>query len=114
MIPEIQKLAQAGAEFGALAANSCHMAFDQISQRSPIPLISIVETAREAAEQLKLKTLGLFGAGFTMKAPFYEDVFSKEKAKRFPPFRDKNMNIKFVPGAPTNLNCKIYPLNAKK
>ena len=44
----------------------------------------------------------------------YEDIFSEEKAKRFPPSRDENMNIKFVPGAPMNLNCKIYPLNAKE
>jgi aspartate racemase len=77
LLPEIDKLARAGADFGALAANSCHMAFDQISQRSPIPLISIVETACDSAQQLKLKMVGLFGAGFTMKAQFYADVFSK-------------------------------------
>ena len=44
----------------------------------------------------------------------YEDVFSEEKAKRFSPSRDENMNIKFVPGAPTNLDCKIYPLNVEE
>ena len=44
----------------------------------------------------------------------YADVFSEELAKRFPPSRDENMNIKFIPGAPTNLDCKIYPLNAEE
>ena len=43
----------------------------------------------------------------------YKNVFSEEKAKRFPLSRDENINIKFIPGAPTNLDCKIYPLNAE-
>jgi len=38
-------------------------------------------------------------------------VFSEEAAKRFPPSHDENMKIKFIPGAPMNLDCKVYPLN---
>jgi len=41
-------------------------------------------------------------------------VFSEEAAKRFPPSCDENMKIKFIPGAPTNLDCKVYPLNHNK
>jgi hypothetical protein len=38
-------------------------------------------------------------------------VFSEKAAKRFPPSHKENMSIKFIPGAPTNIDCKVYPLN---
>src|SRR5260221_11738546 len=40
---EIAKLARAGADFGALAANTPHIVFDELRRRSQIPLVSIVE-----------------------------------------------------------------------
>jgi len=36
-----------------------------------------VEATREAAEELGLRRLGLFGVRFTMQGHFYPDVFSK-------------------------------------
>ena len=45
---------------------------------------------------------------------WHKIVFSKEAAKRFPPLCDENMKIKFIPGAPTNLDCKVYPLNREE
>jgi hypothetical protein len=38
-------------------------------------------------------------------------VFSEEARKQFPPSHKENMAIKFIPGAPTNIDCKVYPLN---
>jgi hypothetical protein len=38
-------------------------------------------------------------------------IFSEQAAKRFPPSREENMAIKFISGAPTNIDCKVYPLN---
>jgi len=74
---EVQKLAAAGADFGLLASNTPHIVFPQLRQRSPIPLISIVESACEAATQMGLKKVGLFGLRSTMQGQFYPDVFSK-------------------------------------
>ena len=73
---EIQKLANAGADFGLLASNTPHIVFDEIRMRSPIPLISIVEATCDAAKALGLKKLGLFGSRFTMQGRFYPQVFS--------------------------------------
>ncbi|MBM3179248.1 MAG: aspartate/glutamate racemase family protein [Chloroflexi bacterium] len=72
-----KKLAQAGRDFGLLAANTPHIVFDEIQRQSPIPLISIVEAARQEAVRLGLKKVGLFGIRFTMQGQFYSDVFSK-------------------------------------
>jgi aspartate racemase len=74
---EVEKLAKAGADCGMLASNTPHIVFDEIHRRSPIPLVSIVEAACEAAKEMGLKKLGLFGTRFTMQGRFYPDVFSK-------------------------------------
>ena len=74
---EVERLARAGADFGALASNTPHIVFDQIRARSPIPLISIVESARDAVQTLGLKRVGLFGTRLTMQGRFYPEVFSK-------------------------------------
>ena len=74
----IDQLACAGAEIGLLASHTPHLVFDEIQRRSPIPLVSIVESARDAAKALGLRRLGLFGTRFTMRARFYPDVFARE------------------------------------
>jgi aspartate racemase len=76
LVAEIEKLASAGAQYGLLAANTPHIVFDEVHRRSPIPLVSIVEATKEAAQALGLKRLGLFGTRFTMQADFYPHVFS--------------------------------------
>jgi len=77
LVREVERLARAGADFGALASNTPHIVFDQIRARSPIPLISIVESARDAVQALGLKRVGLLGTRFTMQGRFYPEVFSR-------------------------------------
>lgn len=76
LLDELAKLARAGAEFGLLASNTPHIVFDDLARRSPIPLISIVEAACDAAQALGLKKVGLIGTRFTMQGRFYPDVFA--------------------------------------
>ena len=45
LLKEIETLAKAGADFGALASNTPHIVFDQLRKESPIPLLSIVEAS---------------------------------------------------------------------
>jgi len=78
LVEELQKLAGAGADFGLVAANTPHIVFDEVRQRSPIPLISIVQATFDAAKARGFKRLGLFGTSFTMRGRFYPDVFSRE------------------------------------
>jgi len=75
LLGELEKLARAGAEIALFASNTPHIVFRELAPRSPLPLISIVECARDAAKALGLKRLGLFGTRFTMQAPFYREVF---------------------------------------
>jgi aspartate racemase len=77
LVEEIQRLADGGAAVGLLSANTPHVVFDELSQKSPIPLVSIVEATCDAAKKLGLKKLGLLGTRFTMQGHFYPRVFSK-------------------------------------
>ena len=77
VLDAIEKLARAGADFALLASNTPHLVFDDLRARSPLPLISIVETACAEAETLGMKRVGLFGTRFTMQANFYPSVFSR-------------------------------------
>jgi aspartate racemase len=78
MAGEVSKLAAAGADVGLLASNTPHIVFDEISRQSPLPLISIVDAACEAASQLGVNKIGLFGTRFTMQGRFYPDVFARK------------------------------------
>jgi aspartate racemase len=84
---EVQKLANAGADFGLLASNTPHIVFDELRRQSPLPLLSIVEATCAAAKVLRLKRLGLFGTRFTMQARFYPEVFARDEMTLVTPNR---------------------------
>ena len=78
LVAEIERLARAGADFAIISANTPHIVFDQIRERSPIPLISIIEATARAAKRQKLARPALFGTRFTMRGSFYPKVFERE------------------------------------
>ena len=71
---EVSRLAKAGAEVAAFASNTPHLVFEEVRQRSPIPLISIVEATRHELEERGPRRLGLVGTPFTMQGSFYPRV----------------------------------------
>jgi aspartate racemase len=72
---EILKLGAAGADFAVLASNTPHIVFNHIREKSPIPMISIVEATCKKANDMGLKRVGLFGTRFTMQGGFYDEIF---------------------------------------
>lgn len=93
MVDELEKLSLAGVDFAVLSSNTPHIVFDEINRRSPVPLISILETTCEAARSLGLKRLGLLGTRFTMQGQFYTDVFSKAGMSIVSPDKDEQTYI---------------------
>lgn len=77
LVSGIELLERAGATFGCIAANTPHLVFPEVQQRSKIPLISIVRATCDRAKALGLKNVGLFGTGFTMRANFYPEEFQR-------------------------------------
>jgi aspartate racemase len=69
------ELAAAGCGRALIASNGGHLAFDHIHPPSPIPLIHIVEAARDAAVAAGHRRLGLLGVRFVVQAPLYPANF---------------------------------------
>jgi aspartate racemase len=78
LVPEIDRLAKAGADFALIAANTPHVVFDAVKKRSPLPLISIVEATAEVARSRGLEKPALFGTSLTMESTFYPEVFARK------------------------------------
>jgi len=68
---------RAGAEFGAIPANSPHKVFESIQAATSLPLISIVTATCDAVRERGLSKVGLLGTEFTMQSDFYFEEFAK-------------------------------------
>ncbi|MEA4932788.1 MAG: amino acid racemase [Lawsonibacter sp.] len=71
----VNSLQRAGADFAFIASNTPHIVFEEVKLISPIPLISIVEAVRLAAQKLGLKKICLLGTLFTMQSSYYQTQF---------------------------------------
>ncbi len=85
----IETLAQAGADFGFISANTPHIVFDRLKNLSPIHLISIVEETGKKTKDLGLQKVGLLGTSFTMQSSYYQEVFSKENISIVVPLEEE-------------------------
>jgi aspartate racemase len=123
MAAEVEKLDKAGADFALIASNTPHIVFDDLEGKSPLPLLSIVETACKDAQARGFKRLGLFGTRFTMQGHFYPKVFSRDGMELVVPelsdqvyIHDKYMNElvagKFLPETRDGLRRVIDKLRA--
>ncbi|HET9369612.1 MAG TPA: amino acid racemase [Vicinamibacterales bacterium] len=74
LVGAVDALAGAGSAFAFLSANTAHVVFDEVRERSTIPLVSIVEAAAGEAVRRGFSTVGLLGTRFTMEGQFYPDV----------------------------------------
>ena len=90
---EFERLQRAGVDFAALTANTAHIVFDELQQRTTLPLISIVEATCDRAQSLGFKSVGLFGTRYTMQAPFYPKVFSRTDIKLVTPTEEEQEYI---------------------
>lgn len=75
LLKPINTLINCGADYIAMSANTPHIVFDRLKEKTDIPLISIVDTACCEARRRQYRKLALFGTIFTMKSDFYKKPF---------------------------------------
>jgi aspartate racemase len=68
-----ETLRAAGAEVGALTANTPHLYFEAIQAETALPLVSIVEATCGEAQRLGLRRPFLLGTRATMESPMYRE-----------------------------------------
>lgn len=71
----IDNLIRSGANFIALTANTPHIVFDRLQEKSSVPLVSIIEATRDEALRLNKHKVGLLGTIFTMTGDFFKTPF---------------------------------------
>ncbi|MCD8115568.1 MAG: amino acid racemase [Oscillospiraceae bacterium] len=89
----INNLAAAGAKYGALTGITPHIVFDRLQARSPIPLVSIIDTACEFSKKQNYKRVALLGTYPTMTGNFFQSAFSKEEIEVITP---NNIEMQFI------------------
>ena len=77
LLASLRRLGGAGVDFAVMTANTPHIVFDELADRSPVPLMSIVDVCAQAARQRGLGRLALLGTRFTMEGPFYPAVCAR-------------------------------------
>jgi len=75
LLEKVIALHNAGAEFAVIGSNTPHIVFQEVSSRSPIPMLNIIEETRKRAQSLGSKKLGLMGTRFTMESDFFKKPF---------------------------------------
>jgi aspartate racemase len=96
MISSAKKLASAGADFAICPDNTVHRAFEKASNQSPIPLISITETAAKQCQLKGYKKVGVLGTKYTMQGPIYRDALSRLKIEMTVPDEKDQENINSI------------------
>ena len=71
----IERLRLAGAEVGALTANTPHAYLEEIRTKTSLPLVSIVSATRNVAKDRALETPLLLGTRTTVEAEMYPREF---------------------------------------
>ena len=92
-LESLTRLAGAGVDFAVLSANTAHIVFDDLSARSPVPLLSIVETCAQEARRLGLARVALLGTRFTMEAAFYPEVCARFGVDVVTPTADERARV---------------------
>jgi aspartate racemase len=88
----IECLVAGGAEVAAMAANTAHIVFHRVAERSTIPLISIVEETCIYAKARGLKRAIVFGTGFTMSSGLFDEAFGRHGMEAFvPPLKEQSV-----------------------
>jgi aspartate racemase len=77
IIRAINKLEEAGADFGIIASGTLHKVFPGVAKRVNIPLLSMVECLAAKARKLEISRIGLLGTRFTMVDSFFSEALSE-------------------------------------
>jgi len=89
----INSLIAGGSEVIALTGNTPHIVFDQLQAKSSVPLVSIVETTKDAAKHNGYGKIGLLGTMFTMQAEFFKKPFIDAGIAVISPHDDEQLFI---------------------
>jgi len=75
LLQALNRLERAGAEFAAILANTPHNAYDLIRDKTPLPIVTIMDATAAALVSDDRKKVGLLGTRPTMEYGFFQKHF---------------------------------------
>lgn len=78
ILKSIEKLKSAGAEFIIIPSNTPHYGIKTIQERSPLPVLNLIELTANECQRNSYKRVGVLGTKFTMQAGLY-DTYLKDR-----------------------------------
>lgn len=75
LLRSLQNLKAAGCDFAAILANTPHNAYDLIRDKTPLPVLTIMEAAGKALQKEKIEKIILLGTRATMEYGFFQRSF---------------------------------------
>ncbi|MGT2906257.1 aspartate/glutamate racemase family protein [Streptococcus dentiloxodontae] len=83
----VYALKAAGAEVAALTAVTPHVVYEKLIKLSPLPLISILDSTRQAVEKAGYRKVLLLGTQITMQQGFFQKAFNGSEVEIVTPKR---------------------------
>lgn len=77
LLPEAQKLEEAGADFIIICTNTIHKIVPVLAPSLHIPLLHIAEATAEALQDAGIRKAGLLGTKYTLQDNFYGDKLAE-------------------------------------
>lgn len=71
LLVSAEKVANAGADFAICPDNTCHQAFDYLSDKSPLPWLHIADEMCDQASRKGFRRLGILGTKYLMESLVY-------------------------------------------
>ncbi|RQO67101.1 hypothetical protein DBR44_17580 [Aquitalea sp. FJL05] len=76
IVGSLQRLAVAGAQLAVIPANTVHCRIDGIRQRSPVPVLSMLDVVAADCQRRGLRRVGVLGTRWTMQSHLYRLPFA--------------------------------------
>lgn len=93
LMAAVNALTASGADFIALTGNTPHIVFDELTKRSSVPLVSIIEAACDETRRRNISKVGLLGTIFTMDGEFFKEPFTNNQIEVVTPNEDEKRFI---------------------
>ncbi|GKU77241.1 amino acid racemase [Paenibacillus sp. L3-i20] len=96
LLDSIGRVHASGAEFAVIAANTVHYAYGKVLEKSPIPLLNIIDLTVEECILQGRKKLTVFGTFTTTEYGIYNDAFDKFGIDIIEPTTEQNEKIDHI------------------
>ncbi|MDZ8118248.1 aspartate/glutamate racemase family protein [Pontiella agarivorans] len=77
LLTALQRLEKAGAGFASILANTPHNAYDRIRDKSPLPILTIMDATAAALKKDQRTKVALLGTKPTMEFGFFQKTFAE-------------------------------------